>query len=421
MINFVPVYDLKPGMTLAQDVYARNGRFLIGRNTRLEPEHLQVLKVWGVTEAGIATDLDPAIMDDLDQELDPERRALVEPYVLERFQNVDLEHPAMRELFRLILKRKISQNNGTGNIQAQSPAKSHHLQTEQGYAPHLSLSPSLEAVMEHIDKLPSLPNLFFELQEAVDSHTCDAKQLANIISRDPSLAARLLGLVNSAFYGFPSRIDSITRAVIIVGTKRLTMLAMATTILDHFRYIPNGLINMRLFWEHSIATGIASRTIASMINAPNTERFFVAGLLHDLGRLILFDQYPMAGRRGLVTAAEDQKLLWVAERDVLDFDHACIGGKILEKWQMPPILVDSVGLHHQPAQANQELCPEAVHLADILINAIELGKSGERYVPALDSGSWERLGLGVGCFSMLIVQLERIFSEVLQAIFPEQE
>ena len=121
-------------------------------------------------------------------------------------------------------------------------------------------------------QLASLPNIFMEITDVLSDPRSSAINIANVISKDPSLSAKLLKIVNSAFYNFPSRIDTISRAVMIIGSKQLSALALGTSIIRIFQDIPSDLVNMKSFWEHSLACGIGARMIASYKNIHNTEQ-----------------------------------------------------------------------------------------------------------------------------------------------------
>ena len=154
------------------------------------------------------------------------------------------------------------------------------------------MATGLLEIIKGNEDLPSLPAIFNEVNEAVDDPRSSMGDIAEIISSDISLSARILRLVNSAFFGFPSRIDTISHAVTIIGTQQLRDLVLATAVIDLFRGIPSELVDMRSFWQHSISCGIASRILSSYHREANIEHFFVAGLLHDLGRLILYIKIP---------------------------------------------------------------------------------------------------------------------------------
>jgi HD-like signal output (HDOD) protein len=132
----------------------------------------------------------------------------------------------------------------------------------------------------------SLPTIYFELQAALNDPNKTFQDLGDIISFDPALSARLLKIVNSPFYGFPSKIDTISHATSIIGRDQLTDLALATLVIYQFRGIPNNLFNMEKFWRHSMACGVVARSIAEFRGEKNVERFYLAGILHDIGRLV---------------------------------------------------------------------------------------------------------------------------------------
>ena len=128
-------------------------------------------------------------------------------------------------------------------------------------------------------EIPSLPMIFTRIDEAVNNPRSSLADIGRIISEDSSLTARLLKIVNSAFYSFPSKIETISRAVTVVGTQQLRDLALATSVMKLFQGIPPDLINMEAFWKHSIACGVAARVLAAHKREANIERFFVAGIL----------------------------------------------------------------------------------------------------------------------------------------------
>ncbi len=137
-------------------------------------------------------------------------------------------------------------------------------------------------------RLASLPSIYLRLTEVTTDGRSTSTDVARVIQEDPSLSARLLRLVNSAFYGFPSRVDTITQAINLVGTNQVMELALASSVLRAFEGIPRDRVDMDGFWRHSIGTAIAARAIALRRRVASAERYFVAGLLHDVGRLVLF-------------------------------------------------------------------------------------------------------------------------------------
>ena len=276
---------------------------------------------------------------------------------------------------------------------------------------------SARELAQETPALSSLPTIYTRLTEALAKPRVSTGQIAEIIASDSALTARLLRLVNSAFYAFPLRIETVHQAVFLVGTQQIHDLALATSVLRVFPRIPPELVDMESFWRHSIATGVTARTLATYRNERSAERFFVAGILHDLGRLLLFAARPDAARAALERSRTQGEPLMVAERAVLGYDHSEAGGALLEAWNLPAELQDMVRWHHAPAEAQRHQREAAVmHVADIISTAMEFGCSGDHAVPALAAGAWEQLGLSSTVLGAVTEQVDRQVNEVTQSI-----
>ena len=265
----------------------------------------------------------------------------------------------------------------------------------------------VQSLVTNAGPLASLPAVHARLNEALDDPRATATAIADIISEDTGLTARLLRLVNSPFYGFSGRVDTISRAVVLVGTQQISDLALATCIMRMFEGIPARFVDMGAFWLHGLATGTAARVIGMRRGETHVERLFVAGVLHDVGRLLIYRGLPDLARDILGHGGEGDLLIDV-ERKLLGFDHAEVGGELLRRWQVPGGLADAVAYHHRP-----ELDPDdgsasaTIHLADIVAHVLEAGSSGERRVPPLDEEAWRRLGLPVSALAPVVEQTRR--------------
>jgi len=418
-MGIINAAELKPDMVLAEDLANLNGRFLLAKGTKLTPKHLLILKMWGVIEANIENVSQVDIEADALSQLDPAVIEEVTQSLTEPFQHTDLEHPAMRELFRICCIREAYRRSGAGNKRKASISENDDKTINPSYRISRNTTAEIdphELIRDHV-KLPSLPTMYVRINEAINKPNSSASDIAKVISKDTSLSARLLKIVNSTFYGFPSKIDTLSRAVTIVGTRQLTTLALGMNIISIFRRIPSDLIHMRSFWEHSLACGICARIIGSYKKIPNTERVFVAGLLHDIGRLILYSYVPIQARNALIKARQNNDLLHNSEHETLGFDHSMIGGLLLKKWKLPVSLENSVRYHHAPQESKDPLEPSIIHIADIMTNAIGRGSSGERFVPALDPDTWKRLELSPNILSSTIKQMERQIQEIIELLF----
>lgn len=269
-------------------------------------------------------------------------------------------------------------------------------------------------------QVPSLPSVCTRLNEALDNPRSSTLDIAELIGNDAALTARLLRLVNSTFYGFPTRIETPSQAVMIIGTAHLCDLALTTAITRMFRDIPEDLVSMESFWRHSIACGLTARVLAAHRQEPNAERFFVAGVLHDIGRLVLFQQAPDLARAALSRARQRGELLHHAEREVVGFDHAAIGATLLRTWGLPASLEESVAYHHDPLEAHRHPLEAAVvHVADIMTQALSFGTSGELFVPPLAPDAWDLLALPPSVAPVIAAEVKEQFGDVTRAILAE--
>ena len=250
-------------------------------------------------------------------------------------------------------------------------------------------------------ELISLPDIYLRIEGVIKDPSSSARDIAAIISQDPNLSAKLLKIVNSAFYGFRQKIDTISRAVTIVGHNQISDLVLGTSVMALFREIPANLMNMNLFWEHSVACGTCARWIAGSRKFPNLESFFVAGLLHDLGKLIIFKNLPGPAKAVLRQVRHSDGFYYQAERDLIGFDHTQVGKALAEQWKLPAGLEQAIGGHHPPWSRPLEAEAALIFVADNLANALGFGSSGERLVSpqltyavdllSLPKGIWENL------------------------------
>ncbi len=253
--------------------------------------------------------------------------------------------------------------------------------------------------VSEVTGLVSPPEISARILELARSPDSSAAEIARVISHDPNLTARLLKLVNSALYGFPKKIDTVSRAISIAGTRELYNLVIAVTAIHSFSNIPLTLVNMDTFWRHSIFCGILARELGRRCRVLHPERMFVAGLLHDVGSLVCFYQAPAQSRDLLLVAQGNEDNLCAAERRAFGFSHADLGGRLLETWSMQASVIDAVRHHHAPEAAEgSQLEAWILHLADRLANRSQLGALLERAEDHGDTetAAWEALGISPG-------------------------
>jgi len=242
-------------------------------------------------------------------------------------------------------------------------------------------------------ELVSLPEVLIRLNALVDDPRSSMEDIARVIETDAGLAARLLRIVNSPFYGLPSRVDTIRHAVALVGTRELRDLALATVVVRIFEGIPPELMDMERFWEHSLLTGLVARALCRHRGDHGVESRFVAGLLHDVGKLLMCRRVPELARHALARATYEQLPLPEAEQEALGFDHAEVGGLLLAAWRLPEPLVVAARWHHAPELAPALWRDEAliVHLANVLAHRDEPPPTPPQ--PLLAEDAWARIGV----------------------------
>jgi putative nucleotidyltransferase with HDIG domain len=330
--------------------------------------------------------------------------------VADLFRHAGISHPVMRELRALAMRRAEVR---PGLFTPSRPRADEVCGALRHTSATVGTSVDPMEIVSREIKLHSLPRVIIELQRAIDNPASSAEDLARIISLDPGLSVYLLRIANSALYSFPSRIDTVSRAVALLGARQVSVLALGVSVLKSYNQRPVKALDMERFWRHSIACAILAQAIAARSGRKNGERFFVAGLLHDLGRLAIFEAIPDLAREILERTEAEHLQVVQAERKVLGFDHARLGAILLRKWNFPLNLALAVLHHHEPSRGEPRGEAAVVHLADILSKALGYGGTPVFFVQPLDSGVWESLGLAAEDLAGLEADLDARFDETL--------
>ena len=274
-----------------------------------------------------------------------------------------------------------------------------------------------ERIVTNVLKVAALPAVAIKFSEAIKDPLTSNQDLENIVSEDSALAAKVLMISNSALFNFPSKIDTISKAITIVGHKQLSEIILSCSIVAMFKDIPQDVIDMDMFWRHSIAVATSARILAASRREQNIERFFTAGLLHDIGKLIIFVEAPKYALEVMAQCAKTNELMHKVEKSILGFDHAKLGAMLLKKWKLPEEIVSSVYYHHMPSVSSGDIVgPSIIHIADIISHSLEFGSSGEKFVPTLNEKAWSALGLDIDILSSVVEQLNVQHAEAVKFI-----
>jgi HD-like signal output (HDOD) protein len=407
-MGIVHTNKLIPGMVLKDEVRDVNGRLLLAKGKSIQPPHIRIFKIWGITEVNIFGDC--GLKDEPQTLLNPEQIKKTGEEIKYIFSHNDLNHPAIAEIFRLSVDYR-SRNN----IELKNNKIGSHRKKPQNRNVNGDL---LTRLNKKKISLPEIPSIVAELNEVIANPLSLAEDIANVVNKSPSLTATLLKIVNSALYGCPSKIEKVSQAVTLIGTKEIYGLALGISVISIFKLIPKEIINMYDFLRHSIGCGIIARILAAHKNLPQTEQLFVSGLLHDLGRVLLYIYFPEDSLNIFNSCRKSDRLLYQEETEYLGCDHTHIVKHLMQHWKLPLALESNVSYHHQPSQAQNPVPATILHLADIMVNGLGMGTSGERFVPPLDHKAWEDLDLSISCFEIAVKQAVHQFYS-LEAIMQD--
>lgn len=208
-----------------------------------------------------------------------------------------------------------------------------------------SSSKSIEQTLEDIRGLISLPEVYQKFRALMDNPKSDIDQFVAVVSIDPNLAATVLKVVNSAFFGFPGKIDSINRAITMLGLGQLHDLVLATSAISSLD-LPNDIMPLKLFWRFSLFSAVLTRLLASQLKIPRSERLFIIALLHEIGHLVMYAKFPEQAKSAQINAQDDPQTLYAAEQQLFGLHYGEIGAKLLAMWSMPGHFQNIV--HYQP-------------------------------------------------------------------------
>ena len=406
----VNIANLRGGMVLAGHLVDTTGRCLFVQGTIIQDRHIHIMKSWGITEADVEGVNQAKAASSAMAEIDPEIVKKCEEYISPFFRHTNQEHEVMQEIRRLSilhLAQKWSDNSGFPGI---------NVGLDGADIPDRLPEEKIVTLEKLVDEtqFASFPNIYYRIDKVLRDPKSSVFHLADTVSTDTSLSAKLLKLANSAYYGLPSKIDSITRAIALIGTKEISTLAMGVLAIRFFKGIPQQLINMKTFWTHSVACGIIAGILAQHKIGLTEEKFFIAGLLHDMGRLIISMGLPRNMTYAVCQSRRKSTPLYEIEEEIFDFNHAKAAARLLQKWEFPITMEHMVRYHHDPIGSPNPLESSIIHMADIMAIAFQFGHSGEVMVPPLQERAWEALAISPSVIEPTLVQTQRLVNEMIK-------
>jgi putative nucleotidyltransferase with HDIG domain len=276
----------------------------------------------------------------------------------------------------------------------------------------------LERIIKDAKELPTLPTVYSALCDAINNPRSTAEDVAKIISADQSSAIKILRIANSAFFGFSGRIETISRAVMVLGFNEVTSLVFSSSVMNLFSkkqpllgFRPND------FWAHSIAVGLVTRRMGKALGRPNLENYFLAGILHDIGKLVFFEFAEDEFARVLRCVSEKGCSVREAELEILGMDHALMGSFLADHWKLPEAINHAIHYHHYGMIGEKpDLLVASVHVADIMARALSLGCSGDPFVPKPNEAVWDVLNWRPGRLKEMVTPLLHEYEETTAAM-----
>ncbi len=238
-------------------------------------------------------------------------------------------------------------------------------------------NPYLESLLSRINDIPTLPASVLRVMQMIEDPFCSSSDLAKVIQADPAMAAKVLKLANSSYYGFRQKIANIPQAVTLLGFATLKNTLLAAAVFDLFRVAGTG-FDLPALWTHSVTTATAAKLLAKRTKYPQSETAFTAALMHDVGKIILARFIPQ-GLAEIVAVIEKEHLaMYDAEKKILGLSHPALGAWVLGRWGLPAPVVEAVEFHHHPTRAQNGFdLAGIVYLANILAHRSGIGCGGD--------------------------------------------
>lgn len=271
---------------------------------------------------------------------------------------------------------------------------------------------NLEHILKRVRDLPPLPLTATQLISLTKNPKTSAKDLEVVISQDPSLTAGILRQANSSYYGYARRISSLQEAIVLLGFQVIQGIAMSTAIAPLLKIELVGYeIDQEGLWKHSLLTGMAAKRLCQHRKLPYADIAFTAGLLHDIGKLII-SIYVREVSDYLLKKASELKLSYVElEGKVIGFDHAKVGGLLAESWNLPDDLVEAITYHHSPASAqNHEKLTSVIHVANGLVGLLGIGGGVDSLYNPIERQALDLLTLKEADLKLIMVDLSKSLS-----------
>ncbi len=282
----------------------------------------------------------------------------------------------------------------------------------------LDVKNKLDKLINRARDIPTLPSVVLQVNRVLRDDTATIERVGETIERDPALTSKILRLANSSYYGLSYHIDTLAKAITVLGFNTVRNLAVTISLFKIFdKSIPFSL-DFKGLWQHSLGCAIASKALTNKKKDPILqEKTFIYGMLHDIGNLIISENLPAEMGMIMERLGRNKTLtLYEVEKEILSFTHSDVGAFVAERWHFPPELTDTIRLHHNPeiAKKHHETV-YAVYAGNQIAKALKLGKSISEKVENINPRTWEILGLLEQDLSTLLLEIKTDFDGIINS------
>lgn len=267
---------------------------------------------------------------------------------------------------------------------------------------------TIEQVIKGVQQVPSLSAVVLEVLASFDREDIEIADLVQKLGQDQGLTARVLRVANSPFYGISSKVGSVGEAVVVLGFHNVRSLVAAAGIINQFPVSEGKGLDRLALWQHGIGTAVCAQVLAKALGRDQALAF-TAGLLHDIGRLVLDAYFHEDFKAAMVHCTAEDSTLLDAELAVLGMEHAQVGFELARRWKFPVSIQQAIRDHHQP-EREQAALTDLVHTANVLCHALDIGNAGYEMVPPLSSSAWTRLGLDWEKMPAQMAEIEQLYA-----------
>ena len=274
----------------------------------------------------------------------------------------------------------------------------------------------IDDIVRQLQNLPTLSAVVVDLLASVEEENIDINILARKVSHDQALTAKTLRFANSSFFGSQSRVTTIQQAISLLGVRSVRHLIVATALAGQFPDSACAGFDSRAFWRHSVATAVCCRVLAMHLHL-NQDYAFTAGLLHDIGRLVLVSRFPHQYAAVISARAAADCTLLEAERTILGLDHVDVGLALAAHWKFSETIQKAIAGHHAPETFGHASIASIVHVANSIVQALDLGGVEDDLVAPVSQVAWDGLGMQEHEYFRIFRETEMQFDAVSQTLF----